>query len=68
MYFLLAGAVQRFQLLKHALAFILTFVGLEMVWLNEAFGGRFPIEWSLGTIGALLLGAIGCWALSVRRS
>jgi tellurite resistance protein TerC len=58
MYFLLAGAVQRFQLLKYALAFILIFVGLKMVWLNEAFGGKFPIEWSLGIIGALLLGAI----------
>ena len=58
MYFLLAGAVQRFQLLKYALAFILIFVGLKMVWLNEAFGGKFPIEWSLGIIGALLAGAI----------
>ncbi len=58
MYFLLAGAVQRFQLLKYALAFILIFVGLKMVWLNEAFGGKFPIEWSLGIIGALLLGAM----------
>ena len=59
MYFLLAGAVQRFQLLKYALAFILIFVGLKMVWLNEAFGGKFPIEWSLGIIGAMLIGAIG---------
>ncbi len=58
MYFLLAGAVQRFQLLKYALAFVLIFVGLKMVWLNEAFGGKFPIEWSLGIIGALLAGAI----------
>ena len=58
MYFLLAGAVQRFHLLKYALAFILIFVGLKMVWLNEAFGGKFPIEWSLGIIGALLAGAI----------
>ena len=58
MYFLLAGAVQRFQLLKYALAFILIFVGLKMVWLNEAFGGKFPIEWWLGIIGALLAGAI----------
>jgi tellurite resistance protein TerC len=58
MYFLLAGAVQRFQLLKYALAFILIFVGLKMVWLNEAFGGKFPIEWSLGIIGGLLLVAV----------
>ncbi len=58
MYFLLAGAVERFHLLKYALAFILIFVGLKMVWLNEAFGGKFPIEWSLGVIGALLTGAV----------
>ena len=25
-----------------------------MVWLNESFGGKFPISWSLGIIGAIL--------------
>ena len=58
MYFLLADAVQRFHLLKYALALILIFVGLKMVWLNEAFGGKFPIEWSLAVIAMLLAGAI----------
>ena len=58
MYFLLAGAIERFHLLKYALALILIFVGLKMVWLNDAFGGKFPIEWSLGIIGALLAGAV----------
>ncbi len=58
MYFLLAGAVERFYLLKYALALVLVFVGLKMVWLNEAFGGKFPIEWSLGIIGALVGGAV----------
>lgn len=58
MYFLLAGAVERFHLLKYALALILIFVGLKMVWLNDAFGGKFPIGWSLSIIGLLLLGAI----------
>lgn len=67
MYFLLAGAVQRFRLLKYALALILIFVGVKMVWLNEAFGGKFPIEWSLGIIGALLAGAIVASAASDRR-
>ena len=23
-------------------------IGLKMVWLNDAFGGKFPITWSLG--------------------
>jgi tellurite resistance protein TerC len=60
MYFLLAGAIERFALLKYALALILIFVGVKMVWLNDAFGGKFPITWSLGIIGALLmLGIIG---------
>jgi tellurite resistance protein TerC len=58
MYFLLAGAVERFHLLKYALATILIFVGLKMVWLNDAFGGKFPIEWSLGIIATLLTVAI----------
>ncbi|HEX4915704.1 MAG TPA: TerC family protein [Vicinamibacterales bacterium] len=58
MYFLLAGAIERFTLLKYALALILIFVGLKMVWLNDLFGGKFPITWSLGIIGGLLLLAI----------
>jgi tellurite resistance protein TerC len=58
MYFLLAGAIERFHLLKYALATILIFVGLKMVWLNDAFGGKFPIEWSLGIIATLLTVAI----------
>ena len=58
MYFLLAGAIERFHLLKYALALILVFVGLKMVWLNDAFGGKFPIEWSLTIIAMLLGGAV----------
>ena len=54
MYFLLASAVQYFQYLKYGLGIILVFVGLKMVWLNQAFDGKFPITWSLGIIGALL--------------
>ena len=55
MYFMLAGVVTKFHLLKYGLAAVLTFVGLKMVWLNDAFGGKFPITWSLGFIA----GAIG---------
>ncbi|CAN5515561.1 TerC family protein [soil metagenome] len=50
MYFMLAGSVDRFHLLKYGLAVVLIFVGLKMVWLNDAFGGKFPITWSLGFI------------------
>jgi tellurite resistance protein TerC len=61
MYFLLAGAVDKFHMLKYGLAVVLVFVGLKMVWLNEAFGGKFPISWSLGII-------IGVIAASVLAS
>jgi tellurite resistance protein TerC len=54
LYFLLAGAVERFALLKYGLALVLVFVGLKMVWLNDAFGGKFPIGWSLAIIGGVI--------------
>ena len=58
MYFMLGGAVERFHLLRYGLAVVLVFVGLKMVWLDEAAGGRFPIVWSLGIIGAALSGSV----------
>jgi tellurite resistance protein TerC len=54
MYFLLASAVRYFGYLKYGLGVILVFVGLKMVWLNAAFGGKFPITWSLAIIGTIL--------------
>jgi tellurite resistance protein TerC len=58
LYFLLAGVVDKFRYLKYGLGFILIFVGLKMVWLNDAFGGKFPVGWSLGIIGAILASSI----------
>jgi tellurite resistance protein TerC len=58
MYFMLAGAIERFHMLKYALALVLIFVGVKMVWLNDAFGGKFPIEWSLGIIVTLIAGGV----------
>lgn len=59
MYFMLAGVIDRFHLLKYGLAVVLVFVGLKMVWLNDLFGGKFPITWSLaiisGTIGLSII-------------
>lgn len=55
MYFMLAGVVDRFHLLKYGLALVLIFVGLKMVWLNGIFDGKFPILWSLGIIFGLIL-------------
>jgi tellurite resistance protein TerC len=61
MYFMLAGAVDKFHLLKYGLAIVLTFVGLKMVWLNDAYGGKFPITYSLGFI-------LGVIAISIIAS
>ena len=58
MYFLLAGMVDKFHMLKYGLAVVLVFVGLKMVWLNHAFGGKFPIEWSLGIIVAVIAASV----------
>jgi tellurite resistance protein TerC len=68
LYFLLAGAVERFALLKYGLALVLVFVGLKMVWLNDAFGGKFPIVWSLAIIGGIIAGSIVCSLLSTRSN
>jgi tellurite resistance protein TerC len=54
MYFMLAGVVHRFVYLKYGLGLVLVFVGLKMVWLNEAFGGKFPITWSLAIIAGII--------------
>lgn len=67
LYFLLAGAVERFALLKYGLALVLVFVGLKMAWLNDAFGGKFPIGWSLGIIALVIAASIVCSLLLTRR-
>lgn len=58
LFFVLAGAMDKFHLLKYGLGIVLAFVGLKMVWLDHAFGGKFPIGWSLGIIGAVIGGAV----------
>ncbi len=55
MYFMLAGALDRFHLLKYGLAGVLIFVGLKMVWWNGVQAPHIPIVWSLGVIAALLV-------------
>ena len=58
LYFMLASVVDKFYLLKYALGMVLVFVGLKMVYLNHAFGGKFPITWSLGIILFLIFSSI----------
>jgi len=67
LYFVLASAVARFTLLRFGLAGVLMFIGLKMLWLNEAWGGHFPIGWSLAIIGALVGGSIVASVVVDRR-
>jgi tellurite resistance protein TerC len=59
MYFMLAGAVLRFHLLRYGLGAVLIFVGLKMSWLNALWDGHFPVTISLGVIAFLLGASIG---------
>ena len=58
MYFMLAGVVNKFKYLKYGLGLVLVFVGLKMTWLNEVFGGKFPITWSLLIIVSIITASI----------
>lgn len=58
MYFMLAGVMERFIYIKYGLAGVLVFVGFKMVYLNEAFGGKFPVLWSLGIIAGFIVSSI----------
>ncbi len=58
LYFMLAGIVNKFRYLKYGLGIVLVFVGLKMAWLNEAFGGKFPISISLIIILSVILASI----------
>lgn len=67
LFFLLAGVMHRFWALKYGLGLILIFVGLKMVWLNDAFGGKFPVTWSLGIIGFILAASVTLSLSFARR-
>lgn len=68
MYFMLAGVMDRFAYIKYGLASVLVFVGFKMVWLNDVFGGKFPIGWSLGIITALIGSSILASIVIDRRN
>jgi tellurite resistance protein TerC len=68
MYFMLAGAVDRFHMLKYGLSVVLIFVGLKMLWLDSWYGGKFPIAYSLGFIGATIaISVLGSLLFPKRR-
>jgi tellurite resistance protein TerC len=59
LYFMLRGALDQFHMLKYGLGVVLAFVGLKMVYLNDLYGGHFPIGLSLGIIvGTILLAVV----------
>ncbi|HSB62268.1 MAG TPA: TerC family protein [Vicinamibacteria bacterium] len=55
MYFVLAGAMDKFYLLRYGLGVVLAFVGLKMVWLNRLYEGHFPITTSLAVIVGVII-------------
>lgn len=58
MYFMLAGIIDKFYLLRYGLALVLIFVGFKMSLLNKLFGGHFPITLSLFIISGIITGSI----------
>ena len=58
MYFMLAGVMDKFWLLKYGLGFVLIFVGIKMAWLNELYGGKFPISYSLSIIATIIFSSV----------
>ena len=68
MYFLLSGSVERFRLLRYGLAAVLVFVGVKMVWLDDWFGGKFPVGVSLAVIASTLTLSVVLSLVSPRRA
>ena len=58
LYFLLAGAVDKFHFLKYVLGIVLIFVGLKMSVLNWLWDGHFPILVSLAVILGVIAASI----------
>lgn len=72
LYFLLAGAADKFHMLKYGLGIVLMFVGCKMVvpsaWYPESWNGHFPITWSLGIICGVIGGAMVLSVAYPRRA
>lgn len=69
LYFMLAGIMDKFHYLKYGLGIVLVFVGLKMAWLNNAFGGKFPISWSLIIIGGVIgISILASWVFPKKDS
>jgi len=58
MYFMLIGVLNKFAYIKYAMSGILVFVGVKMSFLNELYGGKFPVTYSLGIIFLMIVASI----------
>jgi len=67
LYFLLAGAVDKFHYLKYGLGVVLVFVGLKMTLLNRLWDGHFPITWSLAIIVGTIAASIAASLVFPRK-
>ncbi len=67
LYFLLAGAVDKFHYLKYGLGVVLIFVGLKMTLLNRLWHGHFPIGVSLAIIIGVIAASIALSLLFPRK-
>jgi tellurite resistance protein TerC len=65
MYFLLAGAIDKFQMLQYGIALVLVFVGLKMVAF-EGLGAGISLAIILTIIGASVL--LSVWRPGARRA
>ena len=68
LYFLLAGAVDKFHYLKYGLGIVLVFVGLKMTLLNRLWDGHFPITASLAIIVGTIAASIAASLVFPRKS
>lgn len=55
LYFTVMGVLEKFEYLKYGLGVILIFVGNKMLWLNDFYGGHFPVHISLLIIVSVLV-------------
>jgi tellurite resistance protein TerC len=62
LYFLLAGAADKFHMLKYGLGIVLVFVGVKMTmpvsWYPASWEGHFPMGWSLAFIVTMIAGSM----------
>ncbi|MFH0989450.1 MAG: hypothetical protein V1799_05465 [bacterium] len=64
---MLAGAIDKFHLSRYGLAIVLVFIGLKMLWFNELYGAKFPIEISPGIICGVITVSIMLLLLFPRK-